>query len=253
MAAYLDSFRPAPRLNVLICTIDADSLPNGGDWPWWLATRSGAGQVLHLLCDLSLAAEERVFGQKRPAGGKPSTGASGRVIWPAWWGSAGPGRIWFLGRPSTTPRRRWPWVWLNAVVPAGPSWKAEGVRWGPRRAAPRAHGDPLPQGRLSMPKPTALAGLAGTGRSGTHLFYRTAEAPEGRMPFCKKGIRISPMKPGCPEATSAGDIPRTRKLQLISRPTGFVVSVLGRPVSPPAHLRFCLSLHTRLLQKLPAD
>ena len=69
----------------------------------------GGGQVLHLLCDLSLAAENAVFGQtgRRWAA---SMAASVPVISPGWWGSARPGRSGFSA-VNTALRTPWRWGW----------------------------------------------------------------------------------------------------------------------------------------------
>ena len=50
----------------------------------------GGGHVLHVLCDLSIAAEHARFGQAR--GSARSTAGSGRRTWPGWWGRSGRGR-----------------------------------------------------------------------------------------------------------------------------------------------------------------
>ncbi len=69
----------------------------------------GGGQVLHLLCDLSLAAENAVFGQTGPRVAA-STAATAPATWPGWWGSARRGRS-GSSAASTAPARPWRWVW----------------------------------------------------------------------------------------------------------------------------------------------
>ena len=47
----------------------------------------GGGQVLHLLCDLSLAADNAVFGQTGPKVRQFSTVGLAPAIWPGLWGN----------------------------------------------------------------------------------------------------------------------------------------------------------------------
>ena len=68
----------------------------------------GGGQVLHLLCDLSLAAENAVFGQTGP-GSAVSMAVSGPAIWRGLWANARPGRSGFSAA-STEPKKPWPWA-----------------------------------------------------------------------------------------------------------------------------------------------
>jgi len=96
-------------------------------------------------------------------------------------------------------------VWLTRWA-AGQLEAGEGVPLGPRpclRQSPTAN--PLPQGRFQCRK-RRMAGLQELAGQATHLFYRKPKPRRVRECFlgAKKGIRISPIKPGWAWATSAG-------------------------------------------------
>jgi len=142
----------------------------------------GGGQVLHLLCDLSLAAENAVFGQTGPRVGSfdGGFGASylARVV-----GQRKAREIWFLCRRYSATEALAMGL-VNAVVPLdrlqaeGEAWAREVLRHSPTairclKAAFNAETD-------------GMAGLQELAGQATHLFYRTAEAQEGRTAFLEK-------------------------------------------------------------------
>jgi naphthoate synthase len=142
----------------------------------------GGGQVLHLLCDLSLAAENAVFGQTGPRVGSfdGGFGASylARVV-----GQRMAREIWFLCRRYSAAEALAMGL-VNAVVPLdrlqaeGEAWAREVLRHSPTairclKAAFNAETD-------------GMAGLQELAGQATHLFYRTAEAQEGRNAFLEK-------------------------------------------------------------------
>jgi naphthoate synthase len=142
----------------------------------------GGGQVLHLLCDLSLAAENAVFGQTGPRVGSfdGGFGASylARVV-----GQRKAREIWFLCRRYSAAEALAMGL-VNAVVPLerlqaeGEAWAREVLRHSPTairclKAAFNAETD-------------GMAGLQELAGQATHLFYRTAEAQEGRNAFLEK-------------------------------------------------------------------
>ncbi|MBL6802157.1 MAG: 1,4-dihydroxy-2-naphthoyl-CoA synthase [Synechococcus sp. BS307-5m-G38] len=142
----------------------------------------GGGQVLHLLCDLSLAADNAVFGQTGPKVGSFDGGFGAgylaRVV-----GQRKAREIWFLCRRYGAEEALGMGL-VNAVVPLE-QLEAEGVRW--------AH-------EVLQHSPTAirclkaafnaetdgLAGIQELAGNATHLFYRTEEALEGRDAFLEK-------------------------------------------------------------------
>ena len=142
----------------------------------------GGGQVLHLLCDLSLAADNAVFGQTGPKVGSFDGGFGAgylaRVV-----GQRKAREIWFLCRRYGADEALRMGL-VNGVVPLD-QLEAEGVRWARE---------------VSQHSPTAirclkaafnaetdgLAGIQELAGNATHLFYRTDEALEGRNAFLEK-------------------------------------------------------------------
>jgi len=142
----------------------------------------GGGQVLHLLCDLSLAADNAVFGQTGPRVGSFDGGFGAgylaRVV-----GQRKAREIWFLCRRYGADEALRMGL-VNAVVPLD-QLQAEGVRMAREvlqhsptairclKAAFNAETD-------------GLAGIQELAGQATHLFYRTNEALEGRNAFLEK-------------------------------------------------------------------
>ena len=142
----------------------------------------GGGQVLHLLCDLSLAADNAVFGQTGPRVGSFDGGFGAgylaRVV-----GQRKAREIWFLCRRYCAEEALRMGL-VNAVVPLD-QLQAEGVQMAREvlqhsptairclKAAFNAETD-------------GLAGIQELAGQATHLFYRTDEAVEGRNAFLEK-------------------------------------------------------------------
>ena len=142
----------------------------------------GGGQVLHLLCDLSLAADNAVFGQTGPKVGSFDGGFGAgylaRVV-----GQRKAREIWFLCRRYGADEALQIGL-VNAVVPLD-QLEVEGVHWAREvlqhsptairclKAAFNAETD-------------GLAGIQELAGNATHLFYRTDEALEGRNAFLEK-------------------------------------------------------------------
>ena len=142
----------------------------------------GGGQVLHLLCDLSLAAENAVFGQTGPRVGSFDGGFGAgylaRVV-----GQRKAREIWFLCRQYNASEALAMGL-VNAVVPLeqleneGVAWARQVLRHSPTairclKAAFNAETD-------------GLAGIQELAGQATHLFYRTCEGQEGRNAFLDK-------------------------------------------------------------------
>ena len=142
----------------------------------------GGGQVLHLLCDLSLAADNAVFGQTGPKVGSFDGGFGAgylaRVV-----GQRKAREIWFLCRRYGA-KEALEMGLVNAVVPLE-QLEAEGVRW----AREVLHHSPTAIRCLKAAfnaETDGLAGLQELAGNATHLFYRTEEAVEGRNAFLEK-------------------------------------------------------------------
>ena len=142
----------------------------------------GGGQVLHLLCDLSIAADNARFGQTGPRVGSFDGGFGAgylaRVV-----GQRKAREIWFLCRQYGASEALQMGL-VNAVVPLeqlqqeGERWALEVLQHSPTairclKAAFNAETD-------------GLAGLQELAGQATHLFYRTAEGQEGRNAFLEK-------------------------------------------------------------------
>ena len=142
----------------------------------------GGGQVLHLLCDLSLAAENARFGQTGPRVGS-FDGGFGAGYLARLVGQRKAREIWFLCRQYGADEALGMGL-VNAVVPLE-QLEAEGVRWAREvlqhsptairclKAAFNAETD-------------GMAGLQELAGQATHLFYRTDEGQEGRNAFLEK-------------------------------------------------------------------
>jgi naphthoate synthase len=177
---YLDA-SGLPRLNVLDLQRIIRSLPKVVI-ALVAGYAIGGGQVLHLLCDLSLAAENAVFGQTGPRVGSFDGGFGAgylaRVV-----GQRKAREIWFLCRRYDAGQALAMGL-VNAVVPlgdletAGVAWAREVLQHSPTairclKAAFNAETD-------------GLAGIQELAGQATHLFYRTSEGQEGRNAFLEK-------------------------------------------------------------------
>ena len=142
----------------------------------------GGGHVLHVLCDLSIAAETAIFGQTGPRVGSVDaghgTGYLARVV-----GEKKAREIWYLCRQYSA-HEALAMGLVNRVVPLK-DLRAEVERW---------------CGELLEKSPTALAlakqsfnidsetraGVAQFAHTALGLYYQTAEAMEGRNAFVEK-------------------------------------------------------------------
>ena len=177
---YLDE-EGLPRLNVLDLQRIIRSLPKVV-FALVAGYAIGGGQVLHLLCDLSLAAENAVFGQTGPRVGSFDGGFGAgylaRVV-----GQRKAREIWFLCRQYGAQEALQMGL-VNAVIPLD-DLEAEGVRW----ARDVLQHSPTAIRCLKAAfnaETDGLAGLQELAGQATHLFYRTDEAQEGRNAFLEK-------------------------------------------------------------------
>ena len=142
----------------------------------------GGGQVLHLLCDLSLAAENAVFGQTGPRVGSFDGGFGAgylaRVV-----GQRKAREIWFLCRRYNAEEALAMGL-VNTVVPLA-QLESEGIAWARQvlRHSPTA----IRCLKAAFNAETdGLAGIQELAGQATHLFYRTSEGQEGRNAFLEK-------------------------------------------------------------------
>ena len=177
---YLDD-QGLPRLNVLDLQRFIRSLPKVVI-ALVAGYAIGGGQVLHLLCDLSLASENAVFGQTGPKVGSFDGGfGSGylaRVV-----GQRKAKEIWFLCRKYGAEEALNMGL-INQITKLeeleleGINWAREIMQHSPTairclKAAFNAETD-------------GLVGLQELAGQATHLFYRTEESLEGRTAFMEK-------------------------------------------------------------------
>ena len=142
----------------------------------------GGGQVLHLLCDLSLAAENARFGQTGPRVGSFDGGFGAgylaRVV-----GQRKAREIWFLCRQYGA-QEALEMGLVNAVVPLD-QLELEGVRWA--REVMQHSPTAIRCLKAAFNAETdGLAGIQELAGQASHLFYRTEEGQEGRNAFLEK-------------------------------------------------------------------
>jgi naphthoate synthase len=179
-AGYLDE-AGIPRLNVLDLQRIIRSLPKVVI-ALVAGYAIGGGHVLHLICDLTLAADNAIFGQTGPRVGSfdGGFGASylARVV-----GQKKAREIWFLCRQYTAAQALEMGL-VNAVVPVE-ELEAEGIRW----AQEILQHSPLAIRCLKAAFNADCDGQAGLQElagDATLLFYMTEEAAEGRRAFLEK-------------------------------------------------------------------
>ena len=142
----------------------------------------GGGQVLHLLCDLSLAADNAVFGQTGPRVGS-FDGGFGAGYLARLVGQRKAREIWFLCRQYSAAEALEMGL-VNAVVPLA-ELEAEGERWA--REVLRHSPTAIRCLKAAFNAETdGLAGIQELAGQATHLFYRTEEGQEGRNAFLEK-------------------------------------------------------------------
>jgi len=177
---YLDE-SGLPRLNVLDLQRQIRSLPKVVI-ALVAGYAIGGGQVLHLLCDLSLAAENAVFGQTGPRVGS-FDGGFGAGYLARLVGQRKAREIWFLCRRYSAEEALAMGL-VNAVVPLH-ELEAEGVRWA--REVLQHSPTAIRCLKASFNAETdGLAGIQELAGQATYLFYRTAEDQEGRNAFLEK-------------------------------------------------------------------
>ncbi len=142
----------------------------------------GGGHVLHVICDLTIAAEHARFGQAGPRVGSFDAGFGtaylARIL-----GEKRAREVWFLCRQydAATMER---WGLVNAVVP-GEQLREEVRRWADEILA-------MSPTALQMVKQSfnadsaAITGISSMGFAALHVFERTDEAGEGVRAFSER-------------------------------------------------------------------
>ena len=142
----------------------------------------GGGQVLHLLCDLSIAADNARFGQTGPKVGS-FDGGYGSGLLARTIGQKRSREVWYTCRQYGA-EQAFDWGLVNAVVPIE-DLEVETVRW----ARDMLELSPLALRMLKASHNAADDGLAGVQQlagDATLLFYMTEEAQEGRDAYKEK-------------------------------------------------------------------
>lgn len=170
-----------PRLNVLDLQVQIRRLPK----PVIAMVAGyaiGGGHVLHLVCDLTIAADNARFGQTGPKVGS-FDGGYGAGLLARTVGLKRAKEVWFLCRQYDA-RQALEWGLVNAVVPVE-ELEAETVRWCKEMLA---H-SPLALRLLKASFNADIDGLTGIQQlagDATLLFYMSEEAQEGRNAYLEK-------------------------------------------------------------------
>jgi naphthoate synthase len=142
----------------------------------------GGGHVLHVVCDLSIAADTAIFGQTGPRVGSVDPGF-GTAYLAHIVGEKKAREIWYLCRQYSAADALAMGL-VNAVVPAA-ELRAETERWCQELLAksPTA----LKLAKQSFNADTAhIDGITELGFAALELYYQTPEAMEGRNAFLEK-------------------------------------------------------------------
>jgi naphthoate synthase len=142
----------------------------------------GGGQVLHVVCDLSIAAENARFGQTGPKVGS-FDGGYGAVLLARLVGQRKAREIWYLCRQYDA-KEALEMGLVNAVVPLE-KLEEEGVKWAREILAQ----SPIALRMLKSSFNAELDGMTGItelSHNATMLFYMTDEGKEGRDAFLEK-------------------------------------------------------------------
>ncbi len=142
----------------------------------------GGGHVLHVMCDLTIASENAIFGQTGPRVGSfdGGYGASylARIV-----GQKRAREIWFLCRQYTA-QQAYEWGLVNKVVPLE-KLEEETVQWAREILANSPTAIRCLKAALNADC-DGQAGLQQLAGCATMLFYQTDEAKEGRNAFVEK-------------------------------------------------------------------
>ncbi len=170
-----------PRLNVLVLQRLIRSMPK----PVIALVAGyaiGGGHVLHVVCDLTIAAENAIFGQTGPRVGSFDGGFGSsylaRIV-----GQKKAREIWFLCRQYDAAEAHAMGL-VNKVVPVG-ELEEEGYRWAERILGHSPLAIRLLKSAFNADV-DGQAGLQELAGNATLLFYQTEEGREGRDAYLQK-------------------------------------------------------------------
>lgn len=142
----------------------------------------GGGHVLHVLCDLTIAADHATFGQAGPRVGSFDAGFGSaylaRIL-----GEKRAREVWYLCRQYDAKTMR-EWGLVNAVVP-GPELRAEVRRWADEMLAKSPTALKVLKHSFNADS-EAIAGIGAVAFDALDLFVTTPEAREGVDAFVEK-------------------------------------------------------------------
>ena len=142
----------------------------------------GGGHVLHIVCDLTIAADNARFGQSGPRVGS-FDGGYGASILAAQIGQKRAKEIWFLCRQYDA-QKALEWGLVNAVVPLG-DLERETVAWCREMLAMSPFALRLLKASFKASE-DGLAGIQQLAHDANLLFYGSEEAREGRSAYIEK-------------------------------------------------------------------
>jgi naphthoate synthase len=142
----------------------------------------GGGHVLHVVCDLTIAADNARFGQSGPRVGS-FDGGYGASILAAQIGQKRAKEIWFLCRQYDA-RQALEWGLVNAVVPLA-ELERETVSWCREMLALSPFALRLLKASFNAAE-DGFAGLQQLAHDANLLFYGSDEAREGRTAYVEK-------------------------------------------------------------------
>lgn len=178
---YLDERTGTPHLNVLDLQMQIRRLPKPVV-AMIAGYAIGGGHVLHLVCDLTIAADNARFGQTGPRVGSFDAGL-GAGLMARTIGMKRAKEIWFLCRQYDA-QTALAWGLVNAVVPLD-KLEEETVAW--CREMLRLSPTALRMIKAGFNADTdGLAGIQELAGQATGLFYMTAEGQEGRNAWLEK-------------------------------------------------------------------
>ena len=192
-AGYVDD-EGVPRLNVLDLQKLIRSMPKVVI-ALVAGYAIGGGHVLHVVCDLSIAADNAIFGQTGPKVGSFDGGFGSsylaRIV-----GQKKAREIWFLCRQYGA-EEALDMGLVNKVVPVD-QLEAEGVQWASEilEKSPLAIRCLKSAFNADCDGQSGLQELAG---NATLLYYLSEEGTEGKKPFWKRESRSSINIPGFPK------------------------------------------------------
>lgn len=142
----------------------------------------GGGQVLHQVCDLSIAADHSRFGQVGPRVGS-FDGGYGINLLAKQIGHKRAKEVWFLCKQYSA-QEALDWGLVNAVVPA-PDLLDTGIAWARTLLAMSPAALRLLKSSVNAEE-DGLAGISQLADDSCQLYYGTAEAAEGAAAFLER-------------------------------------------------------------------